>query len=128
MIRKAAALVLMVFYLVLSIGVNLNVHFCGGNLKSVSVSSEGSKCCCDSEEKSNKCCSDKSVFVQYDTDEKQVSSFRFELGKLSFEIRNWMATDTAVTEVSKTKHHEYGKAPPPKKPLWLRHCSLTYYG
>lgn len=126
--RKVAALMLMMFYLVLSIGVNLNAHFCGGHLKSVSVSTESGKCCCDSGEKSNSCCTDKSVFVQYDTDEKQISSFKFELGKLVFEVKNWAVTDTAVAETSKTKHYEHQKAPPPKKPLWLRHCSLTYYG
>lgn len=118
---------LMSFYLILSIGVSVNAHFCGGNLKSVTVSSDGGKCCCDSKDNSNSCCSDKSAYVQYDNDNQEITTFKFEFGKFHVAFNNWVQNDTSVAQTTTTLY-ECQKAPPPKQPLWLRHCSLTYYG
>lgn len=126
--RKILAVALIGLYLVLNLGVNLSAHFCSGDLKSVSLTSQADKCCCDAGGVNQKCCTDKTVYIQYENSDKQISSFRLELGKFQLFINNWYAKDTLVVKQERVAPVVQHRAPPPKKLLWLHHCSLTYYG
>jgi hypothetical protein len=52
-------------YLVPTLGISLNLHYCGETLTAISLFNIGDKnCCCGEEEESDDCCKDKSVNCQ----------------------------------------------------------------
>lgn len=53
-----------VFYLLTSIGGSFNLHYCGGNLKTISFSSVSEKSCCGSKMKSKGCCHNKTIVIK----------------------------------------------------------------
>lgn len=65
--------ILLVFYLILSIGINVSVHYCGNEVASVSVLfSNSKKCGCAGKESSKGCCQDKEVTFQIAEDQYKV--------------------------------------------------------
>ncbi len=62
---KAFILILFsAFYLLFSIGLNVNLHYCGGKLKTVSLFSTNEKGCCGSKMKSKGCCDNKTIILK----------------------------------------------------------------
>lgn len=126
--KRLLAIALIGLYLLLNLGINLSAHFCGGSLKSISLSTEADKCCCDGDGISKSCCSDKTVYLQYDNDDKQVSSFRLAIGKFYVSVKNTDTQDAVVKNQTLGLSDEQRRGPPLEQPLWLSNCSLTYYG
>jgi hypothetical protein len=52
------------FYLTVTSGIAVNIHYCGGKIKTVSIFAKGDteKGCCGSKKKSKGCCKDKKSF------------------------------------------------------------------
>ncbi|HLP12356.1 MAG TPA: hypothetical protein VK177_10530 [Flavobacteriales bacterium] len=58
--KRVAAILLSAFYLITVISITVNCHYCGGELKSVSVFGKP-KSCCGSQGGMNDCCHNKAV-------------------------------------------------------------------
>jgi hypothetical protein len=125
-----SATILSAFYLLFSVGLMVNTHYCSGEVESVALMSDGGTCCCGDEEKPDDCCSDETNW--YKLDSKQFVN----PGK-TFEISGGSAvaaasSHSAALYIFTDKRNEF----PPNRaeqlqsspPLWLMHCSLTYYG
>ena len=87
MLKKIFITVLAVFYLVVTSGVIMNIHYCMGNVSSVSFNhekdhSDGSCSKCGMDKTENHCCKDEVKTVKL-SDTHQASSFSFELADLS---------------------------------------------
>lgn len=52
------------FYLTVTSGITMNLHYCGGKLKTVSIFSNNEKGCCGSKKKSKGCCKDKTTVIK----------------------------------------------------------------
>jgi hypothetical protein len=80
-LKKCTSILLVFLLLVSSTGFAFNVHFCGGNIASVSLKPEVAKadkgCCGMKAEKSN-CCKSKVVHFQKKSDNTIAKSFAFQ--------------------------------------------------
>lgn len=58
------------YYLVLTSGLSISMHYCGGKLKEISFFGEVNEAgCCGNKEKSKGCCNEKSTYVKVKEDQ-----------------------------------------------------------
>jgi hypothetical protein len=82
--KKQISIFLAVLLLVSNVGLAFNVHYCGGEIASVSLNSalpslQSEKGCCETKaSKKDSCCKDKKIVVQKKTDNGIVKSFSFQ--------------------------------------------------
>jgi hypothetical protein len=84
--KKHISIFLAVLLLVSNVGFAFNVHYCGGEISSVSLNSalpsmQSEKGCCEKKVASKKdsCCKDKKIVVQKKGDDGIVKSFSFQM-------------------------------------------------
>ena len=126
--KRTSSIVLAFLYVLTSVGLTVNVHYCGGKLKSIQLLFDTPSCCCGETKKMDGCCDDESYFVQLDTDH-QISPSQ----ELSFEFPELVAglNDFENVERIYARNEKWIvplERPPPKSALRLLYCSLTYYG
>ncbi|MBN8643167.1 MAG: hypothetical protein J0L86_15250 [Flavobacteriales bacterium] len=124
--KKHIALLLAFFLLVSNSGLALNVHYCGNTIAAVSTVFskeevcevpvvEEQSCCSKVESSHKKCCSDKEINLDDDTEKIVIKSFSLDLDSV-FIFNEWQPTQFAtVVSFSDTKHFDYycdANAPP----------------
>jgi len=77
--KKNLPILASIVYFTLIIGVSFNVHYCEGDVKSISVFKDTKDCCCESENNtscniSSNCCDNKEYLLQFYSDNQLVSS------------------------------------------------------
>ncbi|NJO90583.1 MAG: hypothetical protein HC831_17705 [Chloroflexia bacterium] len=73
--KKLASIIISIVYLVLSTGILVNLHYCQGEIESISIVTNNSKCCCASMEfDDDGCCKNEQLLVQFDNDEQIVTN------------------------------------------------------
>lgn len=100
-LRKSISLILAFFLLVSNVGLAFNVHFCGGEVSSISTAYKISesctmpekaapekKCCAEKAKEGKKCCSDKKVDLKKKSEEVVVKTFSFH-ASLPFVVQDW---------------------------------------
>ena len=82
-LRKCTGLFLAFLLLVSNIGFAFDVHYCGGEIASVSLNTTASaapeKKCCGASEKKSSCCKDKVVHFEKKSDNATLKMFFFQL-------------------------------------------------
>jgi hypothetical protein len=82
--KKQISIFLAVLLLVSNVGLAFNVHYCGGEISSVSLNStlpslKSEKGCCEKiVDKKDSCCKDKKIVIQKKVDNGIVKSFSFQ--------------------------------------------------
>ena len=81
--KKHICLFLAILLLVSNGGFAFNVHYCGGQIASVTLKSvvpfsDSKKACCEKIEKKDTCCKDKVVHFEKKSDDTTLKSFVFE--------------------------------------------------
>ena len=131
MLNKILSISFAVFYLITSVGVQLNVHYCMNEVESIDLFTESKGCCCKAfmPEMADSCCGDETILVQADDDDKWVTNNRFEFQPVLFVAEPIEFSFVTPSVSSQLQHFGFsGVSPPPKRDLWLLNCSLTYYG
>ena len=127
--KRVGLILLTVFYTGVSMGVSLNLHYCGGKLAKVRIALPQPPCCCGSEADMTSCCSDAQLSIQMDVD--QLVTFSPTLKDMQ------KAVATSINEYSQeelvlplsTKSPQVLPMPPPSaQQLRILMGSLTYYG
>lgn len=82
-VKKCTGLFLAFLLLVSNIGFAFDVHYCGGEIASVSlntsVTAAPEKSCCGSTEKKSSCCKDKVVHIEKKSDNATFKIFFFQI-------------------------------------------------
>ncbi len=125
------------FYLFLTAGLPIAVHYCHGQIKEIKIlsrtidSSEdmempASECC--NLEIQKDCCSHEYYVFQLDIDEEVVSSE--PINKLLIAvINNNHVNDATETIVVENNSYQFCDLPPPQnQPIWLMNCNFSLYG
>lgn len=99
--KKSTSLIIAFFLLVSNMGMAFNVHFCSGNISSISINykvdescampkkaTPTKKCCAEKAKENKKCCSDKKVEQKKKSDPVVVKTFSFN-AELPFVINDW---------------------------------------
>lgn len=82
-LKKCTGLFLAFLLLVSNIGFAFDVHYCGGEIASVSLNTSAlaapEKSCCGSAEKKSSCCKDKVVHIEKKSDNATFKIFFFQI-------------------------------------------------
>ena len=92
-ITKHISIFLAILLLVSNVGLAFNVHYCGGNIASVSLenfskNNNSEIDCCGKEIKKSSCCNDKKIKIEKKSDNSIVKTFSFEIHQ-PFNIIEW---------------------------------------
>ena len=127
--KKLTAILFSAFYLLATVGVAFNVHYCGGQVGGVSLYANEGSCCCGEAEAMDDCCDNEQFFFQLDQEQKLVKSISTPSNELVSAIATLVVCDILIPEEDVPVVNENLKFPiPHKQPAWLLNCSLTYYG
>lgn len=124
---RFATILFSAFYLLTTVGVGINFHYCLGELSYVDVMVLQGKCCCGDTEIAAPCCNDESYFFQLDTEQQTSPGFRLIDPPPALLVFNETSLSKTV-QPGKILFPLFLDLPPPPRPLWLWNCSLTYYG
>ncbi|MFK7924135.1 MAG: hypothetical protein AB8H47_19410 [Bacteroidia bacterium] len=125
--KKIAAISFSAFYLIASIGVAVNFHYCLGRLESVNVILAQSNCCCDDEGQMMVCCDDESYFFQLDDEEKVVPAVQ-SFADILLVAPHFVERLVLPSSPLKTFEPYLLDLPPPKRPAtWLLFCAPIHY-
>ena len=127
--KRILATILSLLYLTLSTSAVINLHYCGGHLKSININQEGVGCCCGDVDMSNSCCQNKEVNLELDIDQQLVSISNVAIQSIF--LYNLLTVNFGLFQKIELIEEaiENNQVPPPKLiPIWKKNCSLTYYG
>jgi hypothetical protein len=114
------------FYLVSTSGMSLNVHYCGGKIKHVSLYSSSEKGCCGKKKMSKKCCKDKVAYFKIKDNHKvnQLAKVVTPSSKLITAVLSLVINYSYVSSFYITIQNYH--APPVlyDNPLYLKHQVL----
>ena len=129
--RVFSSILSVVFYLLVSIGIGYNVHYCGGNLSSVDLYAKSSACCCDEDmEMANNCCVDESSYFQFTSDQKLAERANISVQEINLiadlyiEIQTHMVVGNAQLESTAF----FDSPLPNPEQIYLLNCSFVIYG
>jgi len=126
--KRFVSIILSFLYISLSTSAAVSIHYCGGELESITINSHTEGCCCVYSEMSSDCCKDESLILKLDTDQTinvvqnilpeqiiilSILTNQFELLK-----------DNGIELVC----DNYFVPPPKLQPIWLMNCTFTFYG
>jgi hypothetical protein len=117
MLKKISITILAVFYLVVTSGVMMNIHYCMGKVSSVSFihekdHSDGSCNKCGMDKTENHCCKDEAKSIKL-SDTHQSLSYSFELASLSsVQPQRYILLNEAEQGVSGFPIINYSSTPP----------------
>lgn len=127
--RKLITILFSAFYLLASVGVWVNIHYCTGEVKSVKILANDPNCCCVDDEQSTGCCDDETFLFQLDKEDQISQNFRSFPDHPEKAITPFLNSFDNLETIEKEASLEQLESPPPQKQLiWLLNCSLTYYG
>ena len=129
--NKIAAIFISILYLLVSVGVAVDIHSCEGEIQNIGLFGSDNKCCCPDDDSTLHCCKDESVFVQFYNDQQLVKQqVKIPLNTLVTINNQAVNINTKNPAVLKEKFNvtSLAKPPPKKHPIWLVTNSLIYYG
>jgi len=127
--KKVSSILLSILYLLVSAGIFINMHYCGGELESVSLLSEQKVCCCDGSEMASNCCNNKHFFLQFNGDQKVTASNTLSFDQFKFiKVEKLVLVNFEILEVELQNLFSYDLPPPPKQAIWKTNCTFLFYG
>ncbi|OFX83324.1 MAG: hypothetical protein A2W99_12060 [Bacteroidetes bacterium GWF2_33_16] len=117
------------FYVLVSLGLTINLHYCGDRLESLKLFENTESCCCGGETTNKSCCENQ--FLHYAiSDEQRVSQdFRIlTIPSINLDIQPIIDIALLNNEHNLDfQRFENNSSPPYKNPFWILNCSLIYY-
>jgi len=124
-----ASISLSILILVSSVSGAINLHYCAGQVVSISILPSYGPCCCSPDKSTDKCCHDELVIIE-DVPQDQVIQYAETFKDI--QISNPLIDSTkeeiriSVATHGLLKPYEY--PPPLDQPIWLVNCQLVVYG
>ena len=121
MLKRSAAVVLMMLYIVTASGFALNLHYCFNHLSSIQINASAKSCMKQPEAKKMKCCSDKHVEVKV-KDAHQNGSFSFNVKFFAADIPKLQFAGIVLSGLDHIASVPSYRGPPPfpDDPLYLK--------
>jgi hypothetical protein len=67
--KKSGIILLTLCYFIVATGFAINIHYCGGKLKEISLT-QSDECCCGSKKKAKRCCEEKTIVCKIKDNQK----------------------------------------------------------
>lgn len=126
--NRLAAIFLTGFYLIATIGVAINVHYCHGEVASVNVYFSAEACACGKMMGKKYCCDDETFVFQLEEDQRVSEVFAFACMELAPAIPMSAIETPEAAETPGIVKARSPDPPPPGQPAWLLHQSFILYG
>ncbi|MFT5971134.1 MAG: hypothetical protein ACI8ZO_001653 [Flavobacteriales bacterium] len=116
--KRMLSILIALYYLAGSAGISMNLHYCAGEIESLSIGTEADFCCCAGFEKVNTCCGDTQIVFEIEEDQELiVNNFSFSPIILAHNTTELTSTIFDKSESANWNHKDLSI--PPSKPLWL---------
>lgn len=126
--RKTFHIINVVLYLMFSVGLSFNIHYCGGKASGISIYESPVSCCCPAKIIKNSCCKNKSFNLQID-DFQQASSLNENHLTNTYDLH--FIDHPHIPNISDNRGlHSKGIANSPpiiSKDIYLLNSSLLFY-
>jgi hypothetical protein len=127
--KRIVAISFSIVYLLLTAGFTINIHYCLGEIESVSIIPVADNCCCGETGMDMGCCGNETMIFQFSPDDQMVQSnstvFKAPLLEI-IEIASIRSIDREDHERITLK---ICNSPPPEEiPIWLKNSNLIFYG
>ncbi len=125
--NKLATILISVFYLTVTIGLAVDVHYCQGEFESVGLYGETDDCCCSDVAGNAGCCNSDVQLIKFENEPTPGSRLSIQpqaFVLLLIEDRS----DDLLTKTGQPLYFLTSGLRPPELPAWLLFCSLVYYG
>ncbi len=114
---------LITFYILIISGVSVNLHFCCGNLKTISFSSTSNESCCKSKKTTKGCCHDTTTLIK--VKEKHFAGDTIKIRLAQFDRIDLVLNqhfNSALNRVNVDEFVVNFHSPPPKfkTPIYLK--------
>ena len=127
--KRISAILFSTVYLLLNTGFIMNIHYCLGEIESVSVIPIADNCCCGDNNVDMGCCGNELLIFQFSPDDQLVNSENIVFKAPLLEI-------IEIGSIRSIEHKSHERvtlkicnSPPPEKiPIWLKHSNFTFYG
>ncbi|MFN0047706.1 MAG: HYC_CC_PP family protein [Cytophagales bacterium] len=126
MMKRITSFVLLLFFLAGNSHAGINIHYCGGELSSISLITKSKSCStCGMKASANKCCKDVQKILKADDFSKVHANYSFQSLLIaivpSYSTFNVKFQAIAFQFVSSF----FGNPPKLKTPIFIRICSLV---
>jgi len=126
--RKTAAIILSLFYLLLATEASVAIHKCMGSIESIEFLQTPELCCCG-DMNMDSCCENETVDLPQDQEEKVISTYSFSFENDFFQLIKL----PSLILLEKTNPIQIvfdsdDGSPPFNIPAYIKHCSFTFYG
>lgn len=126
--NRLAAIFLTGFYVIATIGVAINVHYCHGEVASVSVYFSVDSCACGKVIGKNHCCDDQTFLFQLEEDQRVSESLAFVFTQQAPAAPVSIPDIPVVDNGSGILPSLCPNPPPSSQPAWLLHQAFILYG
>ena len=109
--KRYALLILATFYLLISSGVTVNVHYCMGKLASLGLLTHDSKKCSNCGMDNSGCCKDEVKILKIQDNQNTTSSF-VAIPKVAVSIPSYTADVPQTLALSRSIHSSADHSPP----------------
>ncbi|WP_139218252.1 HYC_CC_PP family protein [Sunxiuqinia elliptica] len=127
--KKLLSILFSIFYLTLTIGLVVNMHYCQGELASVQLYEEEASCCCSDQASITSCCDDHTQLLKLDIEPTLTPSHRLNTQVWEIDL---LPSETANQTLDELPFNgsiwSTDTRPPLEEPSWLLFCSLIFYG
>ena len=110
--KKGFILLFALCYLYSSSGISINLHYCGGKIKSVSLFQTDEEACCKGKMKKAGCCKDKNAFVKIEDSQASASSLQIPGSKSIQSVFIGQVHRVALNELLSAEFIPLSHAPP----------------
>jgi len=110
--KKAFALFFAFVYLYSSTGICINIHYCGGKVKSVSLLHTDEEGCCKGTMKKKDCCKEKTAFVKISDSQASSSAMQVPASKILSLDLVAPASEICLGEIVSVSNIPFDHAPP----------------
>ena len=133
MLRKLLTILASVVYFILTIGISFNVHYCEGEVKSISVF-EGNETCCTTNECNisctipDNCCDDEEYLLQFFSDNQLLSIRNISFHQYVFILNKKLIYVEPILEKNDLiKSYNLDLPPQKNEYRYIQNCSLLFY-
>jgi len=126
--NRFLSILLLLIYLSTALNLFIQIHYCNNRIESVQLLSGEIDECCKPEQNTG-CCHNEVKIIKLDSD--QNSNYNRHSLYVSFpaELHEYSALRIfCIQSITKTQDLSYNPPDTPPLPIWLKYCSLTYYG
>lgn len=116
-------------YLLLTAGLTINVHYCLGEIESITPFVQADVCSCGTDEMPMDCCGDEQMIFQFSPDDQLIKSDHSVFKAPLLETIKIATVRFIENEDQQKIIFKFCKSPPPDNiPIWLKNSNFTFYG